>query len=79
MEISLQAILSADQERPTQPPSPYVGIQWVGIPEFQAIGTAVAQEVARVLAPQPAGIDEVLARAQKLTERKVREAGYLQR
>ena len=78
-EVELQAILSADQARPTQPPSPYVGIQWVGIPEFQAIGTAVAQEVARVLAPQPAGIDEVLARAQKLTERKVREAGYLQR
>lgn len=78
-EVELQAILSADQARPTQPPSPYVGIQWVGIPEFQAIGTAVAQEVARVLAPQPAGIDEVLARSQKLTERKVREAGYLQR
>lgn len=78
-EVELQAILSADQEHPTLPPSPYVGIQWVGIPEFQAIGTAVAQEVARVLAPKPAGIDEVLARAQKLTERKVREAGYLKR
>lgn len=78
-EIELQAILSADQEHPTLPPSPYVGIQWVGIPEFQAIGTAVAQEVARVLAPKPASIDEVLARSQKLTERKVREAGYLKR
>ena len=78
-EVELQAILSADQDHPTLPPSPYVGIQWVGIPEFQAIGTAVAQEVARVLAPRPPGIDEVLSRAQKLTERKVREAGYLKR
>lgn len=78
-EVELQAILSADQEHPTLPPSPYVGIQWVGIPEFQAIGTAVAQEVARVLATKPAGVDEVLARSQKLTERKVREAGYLKR
>jgi sorbitol/mannitol transport system substrate-binding protein len=51
----------------------------VGIPEFQAIGTAVAQEVARVLAPRPPSIDEVLSRAQQLTERKVREAGYLER
>ncbi len=78
-EVELQAILSADQARPTLPASPYVGIQWVGIPEFQAIGSAVAQEVARVLAPSPPSIDEVLARSQKLTERKVREAGYLKR
>lgn len=78
-DVELLAILSADQEHPTLPPSPYVGIQWVGIPEFQAIGTAVAQEVARVLAPQPASVDEVLARSQKLTERKVREAGYFKR
>lgn len=78
-EVELQAILRADQSRPTLPPSPYVGIQWVGIPEFQAIGTAVAQEVARVLAPHPPGIDEVLHRAQRLTERKAREAGYLKR
>jgi sorbitol/mannitol transport system substrate-binding protein len=78
-EVELQAILGTDQGHPTLPPSPYVGIQWVGIPEFQAIGSAVAQEVARVLAPRPAGIDEVLQRAQKLTERKVREAGYLKR
>lgn len=78
-EVELQAILSADQARPTLPPSPYVGIQWVGIPEFQAIGSAVAQEVARVLSPRPPSIDEVLARSQKLTERKVREAGYLKR
>lgn len=76
-EVELQAILSADQARPTLPPSPYVGIQWVGIPEFQAIGTAVAQEVARLLAPQPVSVDEVLARAQKLTERKMRESGRL--
>jgi len=78
-EVELQAILSADQDNPTLPPSPYVGIQWVGIPEFQAIGTAVAQEVARVLAPGPPGIDEVVRGSQKLTERKVREAGYLKR
>lgn len=78
-EVELQAILSADQDRPTLPPSPYVGIQWVGIPEFQAIGSAVAQEVARVLAPRPPSVEEVLARAQVIAERKVREAGYLKR
>lgn len=78
-EVELQAILSADQEHPTLPRSPYVGIQWVGIPEYQAIGTAVGQEVARVLAPRPPSVAEVLARSQKLTERKVREAGYLKR
>lgn len=70
-EVELQAILSADQAHPTLPASPYVGIQWVGIPQFQAIGTAVALEVARLLSPKPPSVDEVLARAQRVTERKM--------
>lgn len=70
-EVELQAILSADQAHPTLPASPYVGIQWVGIPQFQAIGTAVALEVASLLSPKPPSIDEVLARAQRVTERKM--------
>jgi len=74
-EVELQAILSTDQAHPTLPVSPYVGIQWVGISQFQAIGTAVAQEVARLLGPRPPTVDEVLARAQRLTERKMQATG----
>lgn len=75
--IEREAIMLADQNRPTEPPSPYVGIQWVGIPEFQSIGTAVGQLVAELLQAAPPRVDEVLTRAQAVAERKVREAGYM--
>lgn len=75
--IEREAIMLADQNRPTEPPSPYVGIQWVGIPEFQSIGTAVGQLVAELLQTAPPRVDEVLTRAQAVAERKVREAGYM--
>ena len=44
-----KAILSADPQHPTKDPVPYTGIQYVGIPEFQAMGTQVGQQIARRL------------------------------
>ena len=76
-EVELNALAAADQNDPTLPRSPYVGIQWVGIPEFQAIGTAVGQQISTLLQPQPPKVEKVLAQAQQAVERKMREAGYL--
>lgn len=76
-EVELKALASADQNDPTLPPSPYVGIQWVGIPEFQSIGTAVGQEIGALLQPNPPSVDAVLEKAQQATIRKMRAAGYL--
>ena len=76
-DIELNAIAAADQADPTLPKSPYVGIQWVGIPEFQAIGTLVGQQVSNLLQPQPPQVEQVLGEAQAAVQRKVREAGYL--
>jgi len=45
-----EAILSADYRKPSALPVPYVGIQYVGIPEFQALGTEVGQEISAALA-----------------------------
>ena len=77
-EVELSALAAADQNDPTLPRSPYVGIQWVGIPEFQAIGTAVGQLVGALLQPHPPSVDDVLDKAQQATTRKMRAAGYLQ-
>lgn len=75
--VEHDAIMLADQNRPTEPASPYVGIQWVGIPEFQSIGTAMGQLVAELLQPTPPSVDDVLRRGQTVVERKMREAGHL--
>ena len=46
----LTSIESADVESPAASPTPYKGIQYVDIPEFQAIGTQVGQRMAEALA-----------------------------
>lgn len=76
-DIEREAIASARQNDPTLPRSPYVGIQWVGIPEFQAIGTTVGQLIHTLLLSEAARVDTVLNQAQSVTERKVRDSGYL--
>lgn len=63
-----EAILSADYMKPSALPVPYVGIQYVGIPEFQAIGTEVGQEISAALAGR-ATVRQALALAQAEAER----------
>jgi len=75
-EVERQAITSADPHDSTVPRSPYTGVQLAVIPEFQAIGTAVGEEIAAILTDGQS-IDAALARAQAAAERKMREAGYL--
>jgi sorbitol/mannitol transport system substrate-binding protein len=58
-----EAILSADYTKPSALPVPYVGIQYVGIPEFQALGTEVGQEINAALAGR-ATVEQALALAQ---------------
>ena len=49
---STKAVASADITKPTKDPVPYIGIQYVAIPEFQGIGTTVGQQIAAALAGQ---------------------------
>jgi sorbitol/mannitol transport system substrate-binding protein len=74
--IEREAITSANPQDATVPKSPYVGVQFAAIPEFQGIGTAVGQLVAMLL-QGPADVDAALAKAQALSEQRMREAGYL--
>jgi ABC-type glycerol-3-phosphate transport system substrate-binding protein len=70
------AILSADLTHPTADPVPYTGIQYVAIPEFQAIGTQVGQFVAAALGGQMS-VDEALQKAQAAALSAVQQAGYI--
>lgn len=65
------ALLSADFEHPSSLPVPYVGIQYMGIPEFQAIGTVVGQEINAALAGSET-VDRALAESQAEAERALR-------
>ena len=69
------AITSADPNSPTLPKSPYKGVQYVAIPEFQAIGVAVGQQMSAALAGQVT-VDQALKTSQTFAERQMQRAGY---
>ena len=71
----LKAIEVTDTAHPTVNPVPYTGVQFVAIPEFQAIGTQVGQEIAAALAGSQTA-DQALEKAQAATERAMKAAGY---
>ncbi|MFC3282680.1 ABC transporter substrate-binding protein [Litchfieldella rifensis] len=75
-DFVLNAIRDADPTDSTLEPSPYKGVQFVGIPEFQSIGTQVGQMVASALAGDNT-VEQALQSAQMATERTMKRAGYL--
>jgi sorbitol/mannitol transport system substrate-binding protein len=75
-KLTLESINSADPAHPTVKPVPYVGIQFVAIPEFQAMGTAVGQQFSGALAGS-SSVDDALAAAQNIAMREMTKAGYI--
>ncbi len=71
----LEAMQNADPTDSTLEPNPYTGVQFVGIPEFQAIGTQVGQSIAAALTGQMP-VEQALESAQRSAERAMRQAGY---
>ncbi len=72
---TLDSILAADPDNCCAQPTPYVGIQFVAIPEFAGIATQVSQEFSAVYAGQQS-VDEALAKAQAFTAEEMEAAGY---
>jgi sorbitol/mannitol transport system substrate-binding protein len=75
-QMTLESINAADPQNPTVEPAPYVGVQFVAIPEFQGIGTAVGQQFAAALAGQ-VDAETALQNAQALTLREMQRGGYI--
>jgi sorbitol/mannitol transport system substrate-binding protein len=65
--LTLKSIESATPNKPTVQPVPYTGIQFVGIPEFQDLGTRVSQQISAAIAGQKS-VDDALAQAQEYAE-----------
>jgi sorbitol/mannitol transport system substrate-binding protein len=74
-KMTLDSINSADPLTPSVQEVPYVGVQFVAIPEFAGIATEVGQEFSAALAGQQTA-DEALAKAQALTTDAMEAAGY---
>ena len=70
------SVANADITKSTKDPVPYVGIQYVAIPEFQGIGTQVGQQVAAALSGQTT-VEKALETAQAAAERTMKQAGYM--
>ena len=74
-EMVLGAILAADPLDATARPQIAPGVQFVQIPEFQGIGTDVAQIVAEILAGN-VDVATGLQRAQRVANEAMEDAGY---
>jgi sorbitol/mannitol transport system substrate-binding protein len=75
-KMTLDSINTADPTHPTVKPVPYVGVQFVAIPEFQGIGTEVGQDFSAAVAGTMS-VDDALAKAQASTEATMKKAGYI--
>lgn len=75
-KMTLESINAADPQNPTVKSVPYVGIQFVAIPEFAGIATEVSQEFSAVYAGQQS-VEEALEKAQAITIDAMEAAGYL--
>ena len=75
-KMTLDSINSADPTKPTVKPVPYVGVQFVAIPEFAGIATTTGQIFSAALAGEKT-LDEALTEAQDVVTREMTKAGYI--
>jgi len=74
--LTYASINAADPQHPTVKPVPYVGVQFVAIPEFQGLATVVGQQFSAALAGSTS-VDAALAAAQAASVREMTRAGYI--
>jgi sorbitol/mannitol transport system substrate-binding protein len=69
------AMVTANPRDSTEGKAPYVGVQFVAIPEFQEIGELTGAEIRDALAGKQS-IDQALQKAQSKTDQLMHAAGY---
>ena len=74
-DAEIKAIDSANPNDSTLQKSPYVGVQFAAIPEFQAIGLAVGQQLTSALSGKVT-VDQALKASQAAAEREMTKGGY---
>jgi len=74
-QMTLDSILAADPNSPTVDAVPYVGIQFMAIPEWAGFWTEVSQEFSNAYAGQQT-VEEALANGQAIVNEALEAAGY---
>ncbi len=74
-DAEITAINTANPNDSTLRKTPYTGVQFAAIPEFQAIGVAVGQQMSAALAGR-ISINEALKNSQRAADREMRKSGY---
>jgi sorbitol/mannitol transport system substrate-binding protein len=74
-EPTLTSIQGVNVKQPGLFPQPWVGVQYVTIPEFQDLGTKVSQEISAAIAGRQS-VDAALDKAQKYAEETAKEGDY---
>ncbi len=74
-DLTLEEMESADIENPTTRPVPYRGVQYLSIPEWQALGTSVSQQYASAIAGRTS-VDEAIQFGQREAQQVAEEGGY---
>lgn len=74
-DMVLESILSVDYDNPAVYPVPYVGAQYVAIPEFQSLGTEVSQQIAAAISGDKS-VEDAMKEAQRLAEEAAKDGGY---
>ena len=74
-EAEKKAIDSANPNDSTLLKSPYVGVQFAAIPEFQAIGLAMGQQMSSALAGKTT-VDAALKASNAAADREMKKGGY---
>ncbi len=72
---TLDSIQNVNVKQPGVYPQPWVGVQYVAIPEFQDLGTKVSQEISAAIAGRQS-VEEALAKAQKYADDTAKKGGY---
>ncbi len=75
-KLTIDSINAADPTNPSSQPVPYVGVQFVAIPEFAGLATSVGEIFSAALAGQKT-VDDALAEAQALAVDEMTAAGYI--
>jgi sorbitol/mannitol transport system substrate-binding protein len=75
-EATLKSMQTADPTNPCVQKVPYTGITFVGIPEFQSLGTSVGQNVAGLVTGKTS-LEQTMKLNQNEAERTMKQAGYL--
>jgi sorbitol/mannitol transport system substrate-binding protein len=74
-DMTLKTLESTDFTKPTLEPVPYVGLQYIAIPEFADAGTRMTEYLADYVVDKIT-LDEAISKTQKLFDQVAEDGGY---